>query len=104
MPVQQAARAARLITLASAASLAAAVAVLIGAGVGCDGQVLVCYDFLGMDPTFAPRFVKRYANLHAEITRATTSSSKAPTTTVSSSSAPACRNRFCAACPASTWT
>jgi len=35
----------------------------IGAGVGCDGQVLVCYDALGMDETFKPRFVRRYATL-----------------------------------------
>jgi 3-methyl-2-oxobutanoate hydroxymethyltransferase len=42
----------------------------IGAGPGCDGQVLVCYDLLGMNPSFAPKFVKRYAELFAEITRA----------------------------------
>ncbi|MCB9683832.1 MAG: 3-methyl-2-oxobutanoate hydroxymethyltransferase [Alphaproteobacteria bacterium] len=35
----------------------------IGAGVGCDGQVLVSNDLLGMDLSFAPRFVKRYARL-----------------------------------------
>jgi 3-methyl-2-oxobutanoate hydroxymethyltransferase len=35
----------------------------IGAGLQCDGQVLVVYDLLGMNPDFAPRFVKRYANL-----------------------------------------
>lgn len=35
----------------------------IGAGTGCDGQVLVCYDALGMDETFKPRFVRRYATL-----------------------------------------
>lgn len=33
----------------------------IGAGVGCDGQVLVCYDMLGMDESFKPRFVRRFA-------------------------------------------
>src|ERR1700704_177465 len=35
----------------------------IGAGVGCDGQVLVCYDLLGMNPDFSPRFVKKYLDL-----------------------------------------
>ncbi|MFN7131672.1 MAG: 3-methyl-2-oxobutanoate hydroxymethyltransferase, partial [Myxococcales bacterium] len=39
----------------------------IGAGVHCDGQVLVCYDALGMNPDFAPKFVKRYANLFESI-------------------------------------
>jgi 3-methyl-2-oxobutanoate hydroxymethyltransferase len=39
----------------------------IGAGAGCDGQVLVCYDALGMDETFKPRFVRRYATLGATI-------------------------------------
>ena len=32
----------------------------IGAGAGCDGQVLVVTDLLGLDPTFKPRFVRRY--------------------------------------------
>jgi 3-methyl-2-oxobutanoate hydroxymethyltransferase len=35
----------------------------IGAGNGCDGQVLVIQDLLGMDDRFKPRFVKRYAEL-----------------------------------------
>jgi len=39
----------------------------IGAGMHTDGQVLVCYDALGMDPSFAPRFVKRFAQLHETI-------------------------------------
>jgi 3-methyl-2-oxobutanoate hydroxymethyltransferase len=35
----------------------------IGAGPGCDGQVLVCYDLLGLTPNLRPKFVKRYAEL-----------------------------------------
>lgn len=35
----------------------------IGCGPSCDGQVLVLYDLLGMNPDFNPRFLKRYANL-----------------------------------------
>ena len=42
----------------------------IGAGAGCDGQVLVCYDMLGMDDSFQPRFVKRFAELGKAITSA----------------------------------
>ena len=39
----------------------------IGAGIHCDGQVLVCYDLLGMNPDFKPKFVKRYAELYQNI-------------------------------------
>lgn len=39
----------------------------IGAGAGCDGQVLVCNDLLGMDERFKPRFVKRFAELAGAI-------------------------------------
>jgi 3-methyl-2-oxobutanoate hydroxymethyltransferase len=42
----------------------------IGAGVGCDGQVLVTHDLLGAFDRFTPRFVKQYANLHEEMHRA----------------------------------
>lgn len=42
----------------------------IGAGVGCDGQVLVTHDLLGLFERFTPRFVKRYANLAEEMKNA----------------------------------
>ncbi len=35
----------------------------IGAGAVCDGQVLVCYDLLGLFDQMSPKFVKRYATL-----------------------------------------
>ncbi|HVY26567.1 MAG TPA: 3-methyl-2-oxobutanoate hydroxymethyltransferase [Polyangiaceae bacterium] len=43
----------------------------IGAGPSCDGQVLVCYDFLGMYPDLRPRFVKRFAEVGEAIVDAT---------------------------------
>jgi len=43
----------------------------IGAGPGTDGQVLVSYDFLGLYQGGSPKFVKRYAELGVEVTRAT---------------------------------
>ena len=42
----------------------------IGAGPGCDGQVLVWHDLLGLYEGHAPRFVKQYADLSSEIKRA----------------------------------
>ncbi len=42
----------------------------IGAGLDCDGQVLVITDLLGTTPHFKPKFVKQYANLHSIITDA----------------------------------
>lgn len=42
----------------------------IGAGNGCDGQVLVYQDMLGMFSDFTPKFVKRYANIGELMTAA----------------------------------
>ena len=42
----------------------------IGAGGGVDGQVLFMHDMLGINQGFSPRFLRRYANLGEEITRA----------------------------------
>tara|TARA_B100000614_G_scaffold262458_1_gene296026 strand:- start:2135 stop:2953 length:819 start_codon:yes stop_codon:yes gene_type:complete len=42
----------------------------IGAGANVDGQVLVLHDMLGMNHDFNPRFLRRYLNLHDEITQA----------------------------------
>ena len=42
----------------------------IGAGAGCDGQVLVFHDMLGLFPDLQPRFVKRYAELGGQVREA----------------------------------
>lgn len=42
----------------------------IGAGAGCDGQVLVVHDMLGLFDELRPRFVKQYASMGREIVRA----------------------------------
>lgn len=42
----------------------------IGAGIYCDGQVLVTNDLLGLFPGFTPKFVKQYANLHTQLAQA----------------------------------
>ena len=42
----------------------------IGAGGGVDGQVLVMHDMLGINQGFSPSFLRRYANLAEDITRA----------------------------------
>lgn len=42
----------------------------IGAGNGCDGQVLVLHDMLGLNDRFSPRFLKRYGDLAGQVTQA----------------------------------
>lgn len=42
----------------------------IGAGAGCDGQVLVLQDMLGLNEGFAPKFLRKYANLATTIKEA----------------------------------
>jgi 3-methyl-2-oxobutanoate hydroxymethyltransferase len=42
----------------------------IGAGPYCDGQVLVCYDMLGLSQGSAPSFVKKYAECGEAMRRA----------------------------------
>lgn len=42
----------------------------IGAGKKCDGQVLVAHDMLGLNKEFKPRFLRRYADLDTEMTKA----------------------------------
>jgi len=44
----------------------------IGAGTGCDGQVLVVHDMLGLFERFTPKFVKRYAELFTAMKEAIT--------------------------------
>lgn len=45
----------------------------IGAGAGCDGQVLVLPDLLGLNDKFTPKFLKRYANLASDVREAVSS-------------------------------
>ena len=42
----------------------------IGAGNGCDGQVLVLHDMLGLNDRFSPRVLKRYGDLAGQVTQA----------------------------------
>jgi 3-methyl-2-oxobutanoate hydroxymethyltransferase len=39
----------------------------IGAGAGCDGQVLVCTDLLGMNPDFKPKFVRQFSDGYTQM-------------------------------------
>ena len=42
----------------------------IGAGIDCDGQILVTPDMLGLNVDFHPRFVRKYSNLSNDISNA----------------------------------
>jgi 3-methyl-2-oxobutanoate hydroxymethyltransferase len=42
----------------------------IGAGMHCDGQVLVMHDMLGINTEFKPRFLRQYLNIHEQATSA----------------------------------
>jgi len=48
----------------------------IGAGNGCDGQVLVIHDMLGINKGFSPRFLRRYADLYTVMSDACRSISR----------------------------
>jgi 3-methyl-2-oxobutanoate hydroxymethyltransferase len=55
-------------TLATEVSLSVHIPTIgIGAGGGCDGQVLVLHDILGLNKEFQPRFLRRYLELFDEI-------------------------------------
>ena len=59
-----------LMPAAVAAKVTAAVKIPtigIGAGVSCDGQVLVLPDLLGLNDRFSPKFLKRYANMADDV-------------------------------------
>jgi 3-methyl-2-oxobutanoate hydroxymethyltransferase len=62
----------------------------IGAGAGCDGQVLVLHDLLGMDPNFKPRFVRRFGQGAKLVQTSVTAYAKA----VQSGKFPATRESF----------
>jgi 3-methyl-2-oxobutanoate hydroxymethyltransferase len=44
----------------------------IGAGAGCDGQVLVTHDLIGLFPWFTPKFARQHAQVAASIREAAT--------------------------------
>ena len=59
------------LTLAREITLALKIPTIgIGAGIHCDGQVLVIHDLLGLIGEVRPKFVKSYANIEAEISKA----------------------------------
>ncbi len=62
----------------------------IGAGPGCDGQVLVLHDMLGLNEGFSPKFLKRYAELGTAVREAV----KAYATEVRGGSYPAKEHSF----------
>jgi 3-methyl-2-oxobutanoate hydroxymethyltransferase len=47
-----------------------AVTIGIGAGPSCDGQVMVMHDLLGLEPSWKPRFVRRYAEMGQAVSAA----------------------------------
>ncbi|MEO8962373.1 MAG: 3-methyl-2-oxobutanoate hydroxymethyltransferase [Ginsengibacter sp.] len=58
-------------TLAQAVSESISIPTIgIGAGNGCDGQVLVMHDMLGINTEFKPRFLRIYLNLSEQVTQA----------------------------------
>ena len=58
-------------TLATEVSISLLIPTIgIGAGNGCDGQVLVMHDMLGINTEFKPRFLRTYLNLHEQVTDA----------------------------------
>ena len=62
-----------LVPAAVAARVTAAVGIPtigIGAGAECDGQVLVLPDVLGLNDTFQPKFLKRYAEMAEDVRKA----------------------------------
>jgi len=44
----------------------------IGAGAECDGQVLVLHDLLGLNDSFRPKFLRRYAEMAGDVRAAVT--------------------------------